>query len=280
MALGNNYAEKFSPLVDEAFYIASLTQGLTNNDYDWVGVNAVNVYSIPTVALDDYTMSGSSRYGTPSELQNDVQTLTLSQDKSFTFTIDRKQEQDTMGAMNASAALARELREVVIPHVDKYRIATLISNAPADNTEVGSITASNAYSEFLKVQEDLDDALAPQGGRVALVTPAFYNYIKLDPSFVHDGDRATEISMNGQVGWIDGVPVIKAPTSYFTAGTNFVITNAIAMPSPIKLQDYKIHIDPPGINGFLVEGRIRFDAFVLTNKADAIGVHKVASSST
>ena len=57
-----------------------------------------------------------------------------------------------------------------------------------------------------------------------------------------------------------------------TAKAEFVILNPIAMVSPIKLQDYKIHDNPPGISGWLVEGRIRYDAFVLNNKADAISV--------
>ena len=44
------------------------------------------------------------------------------------------------------------------------------------------------------------------------------------------------------------------------------------MPAPVKLQDYKIHMDPPGINGWLVEGRLRYDSFILNEKADAIAV--------
>ena len=40
----------------------------------------------------------------------------------------------------------------------------------------------------------------------------------------------------------------------------------MAMTSPVKLADYKIHENPQGINGWLVEGRIYYDAFVLNNK--------------
>ena len=38
----------------------------------------------------------------------------------------------------------------------------------------------------------------------------------------------------------------------------------------MKLEDYRVHADPPGISGSLVEGRIVYDAFVLDNKAKAI----------
>ena len=40
--------------------------------------------------------------------------------------------------------------------------------------------------------------------------------------------------------------------------------------APTKLEDYKVHEDPPGISGALVEGRINYDAFVLDNKAKGI----------
>ena len=100
------YAKKYSDLVDEAFRLGSLTNSLVNQNYDWVGVEAVKVYSIPTVDLVDYSLTGSARYGSPSELQNVIQTMTLSQDRSFTFTIDRKSVDDTMGVMAAEIGRA------------------------------------------------------------------------------------------------------------------------------------------------------------------------------
>ena len=34
----------------------------------------------------------------------------------------------------------------------------------------------------------------------------------------------------------------------------------------MKLEDYRVHQDPPGVSGSLVEGRVCYDAFVLDNK--------------
>lgn len=119
-----NYAEKFSQTIDEQLSKDSLTDKAVNKDYDFDGVNKVNVYSVETVPLNDYDINAkSNRYGTPVELGNDVQTLELTQDKSFTFSIDRKNATDTMMAMSAAKALARELKEVVTPTIDRYRIA-------------------------------------------------------------------------------------------------------------------------------------------------------------
>lgn len=264
------YASKYSSKVDERFKLASVTEAAINREYDFVGVNAVNVYSIPTVALGNYTLTGANRYGTPAELQNAVQTLVMSQDKSFTFTIDKKSEDDTVGAMAAGAALRRETDEVIIPTVDKYRIAAMVSGAGT------TVTAAlgNAYEQFLDGQNVLLENSAPTTGRISYVSPAFYKAIKLDPSFMKASDVAQNMLVTGSVGMVDGVNIIPVPTSYLPADVLFVITHPVATCAPVKLEEYKVHTDAPGISGTLVEGRIRHDAFVLDNKKMAIYVHK------
>lgn len=276
-----NYAQKYSTVVDERFAIGPLTSGMVNGEYDWIGVETVNVYSIPTAQMNNYSLTGSSRYGTPEELENAKQELKVTQDRSFTFTIDRKSHDDTMMVMEAGRALRRQLDQVVIPEIDAYRIAAYVAGCKAAHVHNSADpSASNAYALFLAAQEDLDNAKVPQGGRFALVTPAFLNYIKQCDGFIKKGDMSQEITITGVVGEIDGVLVIKAPASYFPLGIHCVLTNRMVMPSPVKLQDYKIHQDPPGINGWLVEGRIRYDAFILDEKADAIAVIGASGSST
>ena len=66
-----NYAEKFSQTIDEQLSKDSLTDKAVNKDYDFDGVNKVNVYSVETVPLNDYDINAkSNRYGTPVELGN------------------------------------------------------------------------------------------------------------------------------------------------------------------------------------------------------------------
>lgn len=273
-----NYAEKYSAKVDEAFALESKTNGAVNNDYDFAGVNVVNVYSIPTQPLEDYNMDavGGSRYGVPDELGDTKQTLTLTQDRSFTFTIDRKNLDDTMGTKAAGEALARQIREQVIPELDTYTLAKMATGA-GKTTYDETITKSTAYEKFLAGQEALGDAKVPLTGRIAYVSYGMYNFLKQDAAFIKQGDAAQAITVNGQVGVVDGTAIVPVPKSYLPTGVNFIITHPVAVVRPIKLEDYKIHDNPPGISGFLVEGRIRYDAFVLNNKKNAIYVSTSAS---
>lgn len=266
------YAAKYSGKVDERFAVAALTNQAVNNDYDFVDVNVVKVYTVPTVALGNYTASGANRYGTPSELQNSVQTLTLTQDKAFTFTIDRKSEDDTAGAMEAGRALRRQVDEVIIPEVDKYRLSVMTTNA--GKTATGSITKTNAYDAFLDGTNAMRDAGVPVTGRLCFCSPAYYKAIKQDESFIKASDLAQNMLITGSVGMVDGTNLIPVPTSYLPSGVNFIMTHKVATVGPVKLESYKIHDNPPGINGKLVEGRIRFDAFVLNGKKNAVYVHK------
>lgn len=267
-----NYAEKYSQKIDERFKIGAVTSSAINNDYEFLGVKTVKVYSVPTAAMNDYSRTGANRYGTPEELENSLQELTLSRDRSFTFTIDRGNFDDTMMANSAGAALQRQLDEVVIPEIDIYRLSVMCAKA-GTTSDATAITKENAYESFLDGTVALTNNKVPIGGRVAYVSPKYYKMIKLDESFIKNGDLAQNMLLNGQIGMIDKIPLILVPESYLPNGVEFIITNPIATVAPVKLSEYKIHDNPPGINGWLVEGRVYYDAFVLENKAKSIYVH-------
>lgn len=165
-----NYASKYSQNVDERFSTGSLTNGIVNGEFDWIGVSTVNVYSIPTSAMNDYSLSGTNRYGTPEELGNETQEMTLKQDRSFTFTIDRKNYDDTMMVMEAGRALRRQIDEVVIPEVDTYRISTLVAGAPVANVKT---LATATIKKVAKIAKGI--GLAWEGDWQSFVdTPHFY----------------------------------------------------------------------------------------------------------
>ena len=76
--------------------------------------------------------------------------------------------------------------------------------------------------------------------------------------------------IKGIVANMDGATIQKVPSSLLPAKQNFILSHRIATTQAIKLADYKIHKDAPGVSGSLVEGRIYFTAFVRNNKKVAI----------
>ena len=269
-------ATQFLPYVDEQFKAESKRQVITNNDFEFTGAHSVKVYKVTTSAMNDYDREGKgsnySRYGQIQGLDATTEEFPLKRDRSFTFAIDKLDVDETKASLEAAAALARQLREVVIPEVDTYVYGKVV--AGAGTTETGSLTDKNVYDAILKATEVLDAAEVPETNRVLLVTPDTYTIMKKNASIVMATDVGQDMRKLGVIGMLDGAAIIKVPKNRLPEDVNFVLVHPSATVAPVKLEDYKIHKDPPGISGDLVEGRIAYDAFVLENKTKGIYVHK------
>ncbi len=276
-------ATKFLPYVDEMFSTESKKSLLTNQDYDWTGAHTVKVYKISTTTMNDYDRAGEtigvtdgeagtvrwSRYGAIAGLDATTEELTLTKDRSFTFAIDKLDSDETAQQLQAASALARQTREVVIPEVDSYVYSVMCTKAGTKATPA-ALNKTNIYEEILKANQTLDDAQVPETERAIVVTPATYVLMKQCTDIVMDTDIGNDMRLKGVIGMLDGCTVVKVPSSRVPAKFGFMVAHPSATVAPTKLEDYKIHQDPPGISGSLVEGRICYDAFVLDNKAKAI----------
>lgn len=142
--------------------------------------------------------------------------------------------------------------------------------------EAVKLAASSIYDMIFDANSALDDAEVPDLGRVLVVTPATLLLMKTSKD--NNGRYQDMISAVldeskrrvGFVGNLDGLDVLKVPATRLPENFGFMVAHPCATVAPTKLESYKTHDNPPGINGALVEGRICYDAFVLENKAKAI----------
>ena len=133
-----------------------------------------------------------------------------------------------------------------------------------------TLTAENIFNEISKANTALDNAEVPETGRQIVVNPDVYLLMKKCKDIVMETDIGNDMRLRGVVSNLDGANVIKVPAVRLPENFGFMIAHPCATVAPTKLEDYKIHQDPPGISGSLVEGRICYDAFVLDNKVKAI----------
>ena len=271
---------KFQPYVDELFKNESKRDLLTNQDFDWTGAHTVKIYKISTSQMNDYDRSGQgenwSRYGAIEALSATTQEMTLKRDRSFTFAIDKLDDDETARQLQAAAALARQLREVVVPEIDSHTYAAMTTSAGHKPAAV-ALTPDNIYGEILKASEALDDAETPETNRVLLGPPATYALMKKSRDIALESDIGQEQRLRGVIGILDGASVVKVPAVRLPAEFGFMLAHPSATVCPLKLEDYNIHDNPPGISGSLVEGRVCYDTFVLDNKKTAIYYQAVAS---
>lgn len=272
-----NYAQKYSDVVAEAFRLQSKTADIAGGKYDFIGVKTVKVYQGATVELGDYTISGNNRFGTLAELELPVQEMTLTQDKSFTFVIDRMNYEGTNFANEVGARLRDEIDQVVIPALDAYRLKAMASATGITSATDTAPTKANAYELFLNASSTLDENKVPAVGRIAFVTPEYLKLLKQDSSFILQSDRSMEMLQKGIVGTCDGVEVRMLPASYFPANKYLIMAHRDAIVAPVKLTTYRILDDVQGIDGSVAEGRVVHDCFVLSNRAKAIYVQGKAA---
>ena len=270
--MATDLTTKYLPYVDEQFSTESKKSLLTNQDFDWMGAHTVKVYKVSTASMNDYSRNdttGKNRFGTPKDLEGVTEEMTLKKDRSFTFVIDKLDNDETQGALASASALARQNREVVIPEVDTYTYGVMCSGAGTKPTAV-TLTPENIYDEITKATETLDNAEVPETNRVLVVTPSVYRIMKKCKDITMETDIGNDLRLKGVIANLDGALVMRIPSVRLPEDFGFMLAHPCATVAPTKLEDYRTHQDPPGISGELVEGRIVYDAFVLDNKKNAI----------
>lgn len=278
-----NLVTQFQPYVDEIFTKESKKELVTNQDFDWTGAHTIKVYKISTGTMNDYDRAGTgsgakgSRYGAVQSLDATTEEFTLKNDRSFTFAIDKLDTDETAQQLAGASALARQQREVVIPEVDSYVYGVMAAGAGTKPKAV-ALTPENIYDEITKGTNTLDNAEVPDENRVIIVSPDVYRLMKKSKDIVMETDIDTQLRKQGVVSNLDGASVIKVPAGRLPENCGFIMCHPCATVAPTKLEDYKVHQDPPGISGSLVEGRICYDAFVLDNKKMAIYYQELAKA--
>ena len=274
---------KFEPYVDEIFNTESNKGLVTNKDFSWTGVHSIKIYKVTTAEMNDYDRPGEkvgtqdedskiilSRYGAIQSLDATTEEMTLKNDRSFTFAIDYLDMDETQWQLQGATALARQQREIIIPEVDKYVYGVMCNNAGTKPAAV-ALTAENIYDEIIKATSTLDNAEVPDdGNRCLVVTPDILLLMKKNPTIALNSDIGADLRLKGVVAKLDGLNVVKVPKPRLPENFGFMVAHPCATVAPTKLEEYKVHTNPPFISGDLVEGRIVYDAFVLDNKKKAI----------
>lgn len=272
-----NLHEKYSKQVQERFYQESLTQSSfsTKLDMEFTGVKTVKVSSINTVEMNDYTRTGASRYGTPKDLDDTIQEFIMTKDRSFTFIIDKGDNMEQNMIKKAGAAISRQLREVVTPEIDTYRFKAWSDGAGITKT-VTAPTKSTILTQIVDAKIEMDNKLVPQKNRTLYVGSVAYKALLTCDEYIKLDKLGSKTLVNGKVGEIMGMDVKFIPDTYLPENVVYMIIYKDAAISPVKLHEYKIHKDPPGISGHLAEGRFIYDAFVIDTKKNGIYVAKTA----
>lgn len=275
-----NLFEKFSPKLDERYRLASRTDVACGNDFEWEGVNAIKVLTLMNPTLNDYVASGTNRFGTPTEVQDEAAVYALTKKRSFANTFDVTNVQDQGFVKKAVMYLKQVWDEVYVPEIDKYRLQRWANGAGTVEVSAEALSKTTVVSAMLTAQAALDDMGVPHENRFVFAKSSIIIKYKLADEFKTADGIMTKYAIKGQKGEVDGSPLIGVPDSYMPAGVNFIIKYKKASADPMKLKMLRAHESVPGIAGVLMEGLCRYDSFVLANKANGVYVHAQSGACT
>lgn len=274
---GQNYASAVLGEIDERLHLATKTADIVNKGgvrLDFNGKNSVTIYTVDVVSEVNYTRSGSNRFGALNELGTGTQTFTLSQDKSFTFSVDRGNLEDSMMVQEANKAVKRQVAEVSVPNTDIYTLAAAHALALAQSQgATAAVTASNAYTKFLAQNDAMTESKVPEEGRHCFMSPATYSLLKQDTLFMRSCDTTMADLKKGVIGQVDGVTLHKVPSTYLPTNEVFLFIWEKVLIRPMKFNSTRILTDVQGIDGAVAEGRRYYDVFGPANQVVGIRYH-------
>ena len=114
--------------------------------------------------------------------------------------------------------------------------------------------------------------------RTLYISNENYKILKHAPEFINNEKLGAKAIAKGQVGEYDDMTVIKVPKGSWPANVNFMIVQKSCATFPMTLNETKLHEDPPGISGNLLEGRQIYDVFVFAARCKGVYVEVDSSS--
>lgn len=290
-------ASKFQPILDEVYKQASLTARMDSptKPVDFGGAAEVKVMKTSLVGLGTYSRSTGYPVG---DVTVTWETLTLAASRGREFTIDRMDDEETLG-MAFGMAAGEFIRTQVVPEVDAYRFSAYASKAgilevgaPATLDKTTILAAIDEAKAALNAQE------VPLEGRLLFVSDSIGSALEAAVS----RSLGNENAVDRRVVSLDGMPVIMVPQTRFYKGItldagatasaggfvktvttgrdiNFMIIHPTAVLQATKLANLKI-FDPDenqDQDAYKIQYRLYHDAFVYDNKVKGIYSHIKAS---
>lgn len=271
-----NLAKKYESKLDERFTQKSLTEAWCGHDYDFDGVNSITVYTPDNMEMHDYTASGANRFtggSAPSEIGDQINTYVLAKKRSFGGTIDVTNSADQLFVKKANRVLKQQWDEVVVPEIDAYRLETWASGAGKTVINATALTASTIVRQLLVGGSFLNNNRVARDNRVCFVTESMAVETKLAQELQYNERYTEKAIINGEIARMNGMSIVAVPDEDMPAGVEFMIKWKRASADPMKLKRMMAHDNPPGIAGVLVEGLVRYDSFVMAQKAYGIYVY-------
>jgi hypothetical protein len=222
------------------------------------------------------------------------ETLTLATERGREFSIDRMDDEESLGM--AFGTLAGEfIRTEVAPEVDAYRFAKYAAWAGVGLVNPdATLSATTVLAAIDAASLVLDEAEVPSEGRLLYISSTVNKFLQSAVTRM----LGNESSADRRLQALDGMTIVPVPQSrfyciatlnagsavdaggYANAGNalNFILMHPSAVLQVAKHAGLKLFSpdENQDMDAWKVQYRLYHDAFVFTNKVAAIYVHQKA----
>lgn len=215
-------ADKFVPLLDEAYKVSALTAVLeSDGSMAREGANAGEL-QIPTLTLQGLAAYSRNTGYVPGDATLAWATLAFNYERGRKFSIDKMDDEETVGLAFGKLA-GTFLREKVVPEIDAFRFSeySKVSGATLMEASLNSSTVVPALDAAIAVQDDNE---VPSEGRVCFMTPTIYSAVKASSAasrLIPAGE-----GIDRRFPFFDGMPVIKVPQGRFYTSVDLTADGA------------------------------------------------------
>lgn len=286
--MSNNIAkaEKYVPVIDTIYKQASKTAILdAQTKLDFTGTNTVKVLKVETTGLGDYSKENGYPKGDVSAVW---EAMTLTEDRGKEISIDRMDDEETLGQA-FGAVMGEFIKNEVVPELDAYRFAAYATKAGQSATGTFA-TGADLLAAIDTAGADMDDNDVPESNRVLFISS------KLKPLLMGALTRTfgNDASVSRVLDVYNDMPIVYVPQKRFYTGItandgseswgytkngsnlNFMIVEKSAVLQVKKMALPKI-FDPDTNqkkDAWNFQYRLYHDALVYDNKVNGIYAHK------
>ena len=265
-----NLLTRYAGTMDKGFGAKSLTAGKASTRFTWDGAEGIKVLHTLPAALNDYNNRASSnRFGTPTNVQDAIQYMKITQKKSYSNVIDIT-DNSMQGMMKSAGAwMKQQDEEVVIPYVDKYNLTQWSHNA-VHYVKIYSVTKSNIIEALLDMEVAMNNKRVPKNQRWTYVPESSMKFIRLADEWDGCDGIVHKILANGHVGNFGTLQLVPIPDGDMPANCYALGARKDSVFAPTKLAIARIHKSAPGYAGALLEALRVFDAFVSYSQCNGV----------
>ena len=283
-------AEKFLPILDGVYKRESLTARLlgANSLIRFDGANKVSVFKTNPDGLADYSRNNGFVNGS---VTAGWESYTLSKDRGVSLSIDRMDNEETLGM--AFGTLAGEFARVKeVPELDAYRFAKMASaNGISSASAAITVGTTDVPGLIDTAEQVMGDDEVPYEGRILFVSEKAYAGLKakITRYLRNEGEVQRNVEM------YNDMEVVRVPKARFntavtlydgtsnfgfapTAGgypINFMIVHPSAILPVVKHEIVNIFSpdENQSADAWKVNIRLYHDIFVLDQKLKGIYCH-------